>query len=191
MCSRRSAVSLPTSCLYRAPSAREATRFRSAAARLAARYSLLPVRYFGPQDTFERHVRDRRQMWQWRSRVDHGLSGSAFTNAYTGTFTSFPSGNSVEATGSPTQSPTPELGLFGLTATATFVNSTCVSSGTSGYGGVVLGRHIGILLDTNDGGRMFFDGNLTDSSGKTIAGRYQVLSGTCAGDFGTTILTRQ
>jgi hypothetical protein len=123
---------------------------------------------------------------------DHGTVAGflvpPFTNVYTGTFTSLRNADIVNVTLSLTQSPTLDLaGFFRLTGIATSVNSPCFSGGM--LSGLVIGSDIDLLLDTNDHAQLSLPGTLIDSSGKAISGRYQVLSGTCAGDSGTVMLT--
>jgi hypothetical protein len=119
-----------------------------------------------------------------------GVLVPAFTNTYTGTFKSFQTGKTTSVTLSLTQSPMPDAqGFVPVSGTATFVDSACFSSGTlSGVGSFVFGSTIDVVLDTNDGGHLSLVARLTDSSTKSIAGTYAVLSGSCEGDGGIAIL---
>jgi hypothetical protein len=116
-----------------------------------------------------------------------------FTNTYSGPFTSRPAGRTVNATISFVQSPPAGPGLsFSVTGNASFADRPCFTSGTlSDNTGLVLGGHISGVFDTNDGGRLIFDGILTDASGKTITAAYHVLTGGCANETGTAVLTVQ
>src|SRR5262249_27195454 len=92
-----------------------------------------------------------------------GFLVPGITNTYTGTFTSFPAGNTVNTTISFVQSPTASpAGFFSVSGNSIFANSSCFTSGTlSDNTGMVFGSHVGGVFDTSDGGRLFFDGVLT------------------------------
>jgi len=120
-----------------------------------------------------------------------GFMVPSFTNTYTGTLTSFPAGKATNVTLSLTQSPGADAaGFFHVTSgPATFVNSTCFSSGTlSPARSLIFGSHLAVTFDTNDGGQVILDTVLADPSDKIIAGTYRVLSGSCAGEGGTVTL---
>ena len=121
-----------------------------------------------------------------------GFLVPSFTNTYTGTFTSFPGGKTANITLSLTQSASADVSLFFpiTSATATFANNACFSSGElSFHGGLVFGNHFGVNLTTSDSGELIVSGTLADPAAKTITGTYRVLSGTCANDFGFVTLT--
>ena len=121
-----------------------------------------------------------------------GFLVPSFTNTYTGTFTSFPGGKATSVTVSLAQSPTPDPFIFFpvTSATATFANNTCFSSGElSSQGGLVFGNHVGVSLSTNDGGELSLSATVADPSDNSITGTYRVLSGTCSNEFGFVLLT--
>ena len=112
-----------------------------------------------------------------------GFIAPAFTNTYSGSFTSI-SGPVITISVTTSQGAFPDAdGLFHLTGTVTFQNSTCFNSGTI-TGSAVAGSFFQVTLTTNTGATVLFVGNITDSTGKTITGTYQVTGGICGGDSG-------
>jgi hypothetical protein len=120
---------------------------------------------------------------------DHGsLTGfiaPSFSNTYTGTFVSATDGSTTNVSAAITQAATAdEDGLFHVTGTVTFPNGQCFTSAMLTSSAAV-GSFLVLDLTTNNGADVQYVGQITDSSGKTITGQYQVNSGTCIGDSGT------
>lgn len=128
---------------------------------------------------------------------DHGaITGfpvPSLSGTYAGTFTSTPSGVQVKTTITLSQSTTPGAdGEYGLTGTATFT-SACFSTGTIAADpySYAMGGFAQTEITTGNG-LVIFDGVITDSSAKTITGRYSVTGGIgCDGDYGIGTATRQ
>ena len=112
-----------------------------------------------------------------------GFLVPAFTNTYTGTFTSV-SGKQVGATITTTQTGPNSDGFYSVTGTATFTSSPCFSTGTISTGAVT-GSYLALQIATNNNGTVVFGGYDADSTGKTVKGSYEVTSGLCNGDVGT------
>lgn len=84
-----------------------------------------------------------------------------------------------------TQGPTADGdGLFHVTGTVIFPNGQCFTSARIASSAVV-GSFLVLDLTADTGADVQFGGNITDSTGKTITGQYQLNSGVCAGDSGT------
>jgi|HubBroStandDraft_5_1064220.scaffolds.fasta_scaffold280693_1 hypothetical protein len=107
----------------------------------------------------------------------------AYTNTYTGTFASV-SDISIGAVITTVQSGPDVNGLYSVTGSATFTNSPCFASATISSS-EISGAYIEVILAANDGSQVTFDGYITDSTGKTISGDYEVEGGKCSGDHGT------
>src|SRR5207237_386704 len=95
------------------------------------------------------------------------------------------SGAGIGVTVTTSQSASPDShGLFHVTGTVAFTNSACFASATI-QSSQVAGSFLLVDMTTNNGGDIVFSGNITDATGKTISGSYQVNTGSCAGDSGT------
>lgn len=120
---------------------------------------------------------------------DHGtLTGfpvSPLSGTYIGTFRSA-SGEQVRATMVLSQSGPDSHGIYSLTGTATFSGSPCFSSGTIDVNAYdfVVGSSVQFPLVTSQGA-LLFQGQVTDGTGNTITGQYEVTAGSCAGDVGS------
>jgi hypothetical protein len=112
-----------------------------------------------------------------------GFIAPAFTNTYTGSFTSV-SKLVIGTTVTTVQAGPDSDGLYSVTGTATFSNSPCFSTGTISQSAVA-GSYLAVTIATDNGGTVVFAGYYTDSTGATITGDYQVTSGACSGDSGT------
>jgi hypothetical protein len=120
---------------------------------------------------------------------DHGsLTGfpvPPLSGTYTGSFQSS-SGVSVRATMVLSQSSFSADGIYSLAGTATFSGSPCFSTGTidvNAYDFLVGGSVQFPLMTSN--GALLFQGQVTDGTGNTITGQYEVTEGSCAGDVGS------
>lgn len=118
---------------------------------------------------------------------DHGtVTGylvPAFTNTYAGSFLSV-SGLSIDATATIAQSGPDTDGFYHVTGTASFSGSPCFSSGTIATS-VIAGGYMAVTITTNTGATVTYAGYITDPTGKTISGVYEVSGGACSGDRGT------
>jgi hypothetical protein len=90
-----------------------------------------------------------------------------------------------------TQSAPDAHGWYQISGTATFQGSTCFTQGTVSQS-IASGDLVSLAMNTNDtpAGEVDFAG-LSDSSGSTLTGQYQISSGACVGDSGSGTLTRQ
>jgi|ERR1700761_1199624 len=120
---------------------------------------------------------------------DHGsLTGfpvPPLSGTYTGSFQSS-SGVPVRATMVLSQSSFSSDGIYSLTGTATFDGSPCFSTGTidvNAYDFLVGGSVQFPIVTSN--GALLFQGQVTDGTGNTITGQYEVTEGSCAGDVGS------
>lgn len=112
-----------------------------------------------------------------------GFIAPSYSNTYSGTFLSV-SKVSIDTTITTTQSGPDSDGLYHVSGTATFSGSPCFVSGTI-TGSDIAGAYMAVTITANDGSSVVFGGYITDSTGKTISGDYQVTGGKCSGDYGT------
>jgi len=118
-----------------------------------------------------------------------GFMTPSYSNTYTGSFHSV-SGITTGETFAMAQNGPDSDGFYHLSGTATFTNSPCFTSGTISSS-VVVGSYVAVAVTTNNSGTVAFAGNITDSSGKTITGEYEITSGACQGDSGTGSVSHQ
>lgn len=111
----------------------------------------------------------------------------AFTNTYTGTFVS--GSTSIGVTVTTTQSSPTSDGIYQVSGSATFAGSPCFSSGTI-TSSAIAGGYMDVVITASNGGVVEFIGEITDSTGKTITGSYDVTAGVCAGNSGSGNLSR-
>jgi hypothetical protein len=107
----------------------------------------------------------------------------AYTNTYAGTFLSV-SKLSISTTITTVQGGPDVNGLYSVTGSATFSGSPCFASATISSS-TITGAYMEVVLTANDGSRVTFAGYITDSTGKTISGDYEIQGGKCSGDHGT------
>jgi hypothetical protein len=107
----------------------------------------------------------------------------AFSNTYSGTFLSV-SEVSISTTLTTAQIGPDSNGFYGVSGSATFSGSPCFTSAMI-TNSTITGAYMEVVLADSDGSTTTFGGYITDSSGKTIAGDYQVSGGKCSGDHGT------
>jgi hypothetical protein len=112
-----------------------------------------------------------------------GFIAPSYSNTYSGTFLSV-SKISISTAITTLQSGPDSDGLYHVSGTATFSGSPCFASGTIANS-VVTGAYMAVTITANDGSSVVFGGYITDSTGKTISGDYQVTGGKCSGDYGT------
>ena len=112
-----------------------------------------------------------------------GFITPSYSNTYKGSFHSV-SGITTGETFAITQNGPDSDGFYHLSGTATFTNSPCFASGTISSSAVA-GSYMEVIITTNNNGTVMFAGNITDSSGTTITGEYEITSGACQGDSGT------
>lgn len=112
-----------------------------------------------------------------------GFIAPSYSNTYSGTFLSV-SKISISTTITTSQSGPDADGLYHLSGTATFSGSPCFVSGTI-TDSMVTGAYMAVTITANDGSSVVFGGYITDSTGETISGDYQVTGGKCSGDYGT------
>lgn len=105
-----------------------------------------------------------------------------FTNSYSGTFVS--DSTSIGVTVTTTQSGPTSDGTYQVSGSATFSGSPCFSSGTI-TASAIAGGYIDVTITASNGGVIEFIGEITDSTGKTIVGSYDVTAGLCVGNSGT------
>lgn len=115
-----------------------------------------------------------------------GYIAPPFTNTYSGTFSSGVYNITMSVT--TTQSGPTADGIYQVGGTATFSGSPCFSSGTI-TSSAVAGGYIAVVITATNGGVIDFAGEITDSTGKTISGTYEVTAGTCAGNSGNVSLS--
>lgn len=106
----------------------------------------------------------------------------SFTGTYTGTFVSGSTSIGVSVT--TTQSGPTADGTYQVSGSATFTGSPCFSSGTISSSAIA-GGYMEVAITASNGGVVEFAGEITDATGKTITGSYEVTSGTCAGNSGS------
>jgi hypothetical protein len=112
-----------------------------------------------------------------------GFVAPPYSNTYTGTFLSF-SGLSIGTTITTTQSGPDSNGFYSVSGSATFSGSPCFTSATI-TSSMITGAYMEVILTDSDGSTVTFGGYITDSTGKTISGDYEVTGGKCSGDYGT------
>ena len=112
-----------------------------------------------------------------------GFIAPPYSNTYSGTLLSV-SKISISTTITTSQSGPDTDGLYHVSGTATFSGSPCFASGTI-TGSDIAGAYMAVTITANDGSSVVFGGYITDSTGKTISGDYQVTGGKCSGDYGT------
>jgi hypothetical protein len=120
---------------------------------------------------------------------DHGsLTGfpvPSLSGTYTGNFQSA-SGEQVKATMVLSQSGPNSHGIYSLTGTAAFSGSPCFFGGTIDVNAYdfMVGGVVQFPIVTSHGA-LLFQGQVTNGTGNTITGQYEVTEGSCAGDVGS------
>ncbi len=112
------------------------------------------------------------------------------SGTWNGSFTT-PSGGTFSATANVRQGLADAGGLFDLTGTVAFTNSSCMTSATLSSNSFIVGDIVYMELTTNSGLTDFF-GYITDPANpRSMEGTYQISSGTCAGDSGSGTFTKR
>jgi len=71
-------------------------------------------------------------------------------------------------------------GTFAITGTLTYTGSTCSASGSINTGSYIVGPHLVISANTNDGGSLSYDGYLNSTTAPTsVFGNYSDAGGNC------------
>ena len=112
-----------------------------------------------------------------------GYMVPSYGNTYSGSFVSV-SGPVIGTTIATTQTGPDSDGFYHVSGAAAFQGSPCFTSATI-TSSMVSGAYMTVTMTANTGSIVTFGGYLADSTGKTITGAYQVISGTCSGDSGT------
>ena len=112
-----------------------------------------------------------------------GYIAPAYSNTYSGTFLSI-SGLSISTTVTTLQSGPDADGFYHVSGSVTFGGSPCFASGTIANS-TIAGEYMEVIITANDGSTVTFGGYITDSTGRTISGDYEVTGGKCSGDHGT------
>jgi hypothetical protein len=120
--------------------------------------------------------------------IPTGYKTPAFDATYSGSFKS-ESGPSVGATAVCKKIGPDSEGFYHAAGTVTFAGSPCFVAGNISVSNVA-GNFLHMVVKSDNGGEIAFDGYFTDPTGTVLSGTYQVTAGPCAGDHGTGNISR-